>query len=133
MSYVLSRVLYTRSVVSTVDFDHSPNPVTITPSGPGVVGNFFSLTCSVRLINPIPLPSNVPPPTFEWFYGPHGNVSLPSGVTPTATIWMIGYTYTSTLQFSPTLNESHAGIYTCRVGAGQLANSTVVPLNGILL
>ena len=115
-----------------MEFDSSPNPVTITTSGPGVAGNAFSLTCSARLISPIPLPSNVPSPTFEWFYGPYyGNASLPSGVTPTATVLMIDYTYTSTLHFSPVLNESHAGIYTCRLGAGQLANSTAVSLDGM--
>ena len=118
---------------SIVEFDSSPNPVTLSPSGPGVVGNAFSLMCSVRLISPIPLPSNVPPPTFEWFFGPHGNASLPSGVNPAATVWVpvISNTYSSTLQFSSALNESHAGIYTCRLGAGQLANSIVVPLDGM--
>ena len=115
----------------TVDFDRSPNPVTLTSSGPGVVGNNFSLMCSARLISPVHLPTNVPSPTFEWFFGPYGNASLPSGVTPMETV-MIDNTYTSTLQFSPTLNELHAGMYTCRLGEGQLVNSTVVSVDGML-
>ena len=114
-----------------MDFERSPNPVILTPSGPGVVGHVFSLTCSAQLISPIPLPANVPSPNFEWFYGPNHNASLPSGVTPTATVWILGYTYTSTLQFSPVLNESHVGIYTCQLGAGRLANSSVVSLDSM--
>jgi hypothetical protein len=86
----------------------------------------------VTLISPLPLPSNVPPPSFEWFYGPHGNASLPSGVTPTATVEMSGNIYSSTLLF-PTLTESHAGNYTCRFGAGRLTNSTEVSVNGMSL
>ena len=113
-----------------MDFDHSPNSVTLTPSGPGVVGNNFSLMCSARLISPIPLPANIHSPTLEWFFGPHGNASLPSGVTPMATVWMIGNTYTSTLQFSP-LNLSHAGMYICRIGAGNLMNGRAVSLDGV--
>ena len=114
------------------------NPVTLTPSGPGIAGKTFSLTCSATLtlyrdVNVIqPLPTNVPSPTFEWFFGPDGNVSLPSGVTPMVTVWMTGNTYTSTLQFFPTLNESHAGNYTCRLGVGRLASSMVVSVNGML-
>ena len=113
------------------------NPVTLTPSGTGIAGKTFSLIYSAALtlyrdVNVIqPLPTNVPSPTFEWFFGPDGNVSLPSGVTPTATVWMTGNTYTSTLQFFPTLNESHAGNYTCRLGAGRLASSMVVSVNGM--
>ena len=106
--------------------------VTISPSGPGIAGNSFTLTCSSILIDPIPLPPDVPSPTFEWFYGPHGNVPLPPGVTPSATVWLSsGNIYLSTLLF-PTLNESHAGMYTCRLGAGQLANSIIVSVDGML-
>ena len=122
--------IMTLLLFSTVDFDRFPNPVILTSSGPGIVGNTFSLTCSVRLISPIPLPSNVPSPTFEWFYGPNVNASLPSGVTPTFNF--SGHTFTSTLQFSPVLNKSHAGMYTCRLGAGQLVNCTVVSVYGML-
>ena len=107
------------------------------PSGPGVAGNSFSLTCSAALFNPIPLPSNVPPPSFEWFHGPQGIASLPSGVIPTGTSMSMSnnpasITYTSTLQFS-LLNQSHEGNYTCRLGAGRLANSMVVSVDGMLI
>ena len=121
-----------------MDFgNRTVNPVTLTPSGPVIAGKIFSLTCSATLtlyrdVNVIhTLPTNVPSPTFEWLFGPDGNASLPSGVTPTATVWMIGNIYTSTLQFSPTLNESHAGNYTCRLGAGRLASSVVISVNGM--
>ena len=122
-----------------MDFgNRTATPVILSPSGPGIAGNTFSLTCSATLtlyafLRLIPLPTNVPPPTFEWFFGPQGDASLPSGVTPTATaiVWMIGRTYTSTLQFSPVLNESHAGNYTCRLGAGRLASSMVVSVEGM--
>ena len=102
--------------------------VTISSSGPGIAGNSFTLMCSATLTEPIPLPFNVLSPTFEWFYGPNSNASLPSGVTPRANF--TGYTYTSILQFC-SLNESHAGIYTCQIGAGQLANSAMVSVDGM--
>jgi hypothetical protein len=89
------------------------------------------LRCSATLISPLSLPSNVPPPTFEWFYGPHGNASLPSGVIPTATVRMSDNIYTSILLFFPSLTESHAGNYTCQLGAGRLVNSTVVSADGM--
>ena len=106
--------------------------VTLLASGSGIAGTAFSLLCSATLIHPIPLPSNVPSPNFEWLYSPEGNASLPTGVTPMATVLMSGNTYSSTLLFSPTLNESHAGMYTCRLGGGRLANSTVVSVDGML-
>ena len=109
------------------------DPVRISSSGPSTAGSAFSLTCSAILVDPLHLPSNVPPPSFEWFYGPHGNASLPSGVIPSATVRMDHNDYTSTLQFSPALYESHAGMYTCRLGAGRLRNSTVVSVNGIII
>ena len=71
----------------------------------------------------------MPPPTFEWFFGPNGNAPLPSSLTTPATV-LNSHTYTSTLQFSP-LSQSHAGNYTCRLGAGRLVNSTMVTVNGI--
>jgi hypothetical protein len=89
------------------------------------------LRCSATLISPLSLPSNVPSPSFEWFYGLHGNASLPSGLTPTATVLMSGNIYTSTLLFFPSLTESHTGNYTCRLGAGRLVNSTVVSADGM--
>ena len=107
------------------------SPVTLSPSGPGIAGNSFSLRCSATLISPLPLPSNILPPSFEWFYGPHGNNSIPSGVTPTATVQMSSNNYTSTLLFFPTLTESLAGNYTCRLGAGRLVNSIAVSADGM--
>ena len=121
---------------SLVNFgtNHSDDPVTILASGPSTAGSAFSLTCSAILVDPIPLPFNVRLPSFEWFYGPHGNASLPSGVTPTETVSNNNcITYTSTLQFSPALYESHAGMYTCRLGAGRLTNSRVVSVNGMII
>ena len=106
------------------------NPVTLSLFGQAIAGTIFSLTCSATLTGPIPLPTNVPCPTFKWFYGPNGNTSLPSGVAPTFNF--SGHTFTSTLQFSPVLNESHTGNYTCRLGAGRLANSAVVSVLGML-
>ena len=86
------------------------DPVTISPSGPGIVGNTFSLTCSAKLVEPVPLPPNVPSPNIEWFFGLNDSASLPSGVTPMETVLKSGYVYSNTLQFSPTLNNSHAGM-----------------------
>ena len=69
----------------------------------------FILECSAT-VTPNPLPSNVSPPKFEWFFGPtNTSISSASDVT------VSGNTYTSTLRFSP-LHESHAGKYTCRLG-----------------
>lgn len=107
------------------------NTVTLHASGLGIAGSAFSLSCSATLIQPIPLPSNVPSPHFEWLFGPDGNPSLPIGVTPMTTLWTTGNTYSSVLQFSPTLNESHAGMYTCRLGAGRLADSAIVSVDGM--
>ena len=106
--------------------------VTLSSSGPGIAGNFFTSRCSATLVSPLPLPSNVPSPSFEWFYGPHANASLPSGVTPTATVQMSDAIYSSTLLFFPTLSDSHAGNYTCKLGAGRLVNNTVVSVDGML-
>ena len=115
---------YTNNLTSipSVRFDR----VTLLATGSGIVGTAFSLSCSATLIDPTPLSYNVPSPHFEWLFGPGGSASLPSGVTPMATILMSGNTYFSTLLFSPTLNKFHAGMYTCRLGAGRLVNSTVV-------
>ena len=93
----------------------------------------YSLNCSVALFDPSRLPSNVPMPMFQWSFG--DSTSLPSGVTAMPTIMSsmneTSQTYTSTLQFSP-LNQSHAGMYTCRLGPGRLENSVVVTVNGKL-
>ena len=111
------------------------DPVTISHSGSATAGETYSLTCSAVLFQSIPLPSSIPTPNFEWFFGPNGNDSLPPGVTPMATA-LSSSTYTSTLQFSP-LSQSdslfHTGNYTCRLGAGRLVNSAVVTVNGTII
>ena len=115
-----------------MDFDHFPDPVTIFPSGSSTAGETYSIMCSATLLTPVPLPSSVPSPTFEWFFGPNGNASLPSGATPTETVLVNGNTYTSTLQFSP-LTQSHVGNYTCHIGAGRLVKSATINVNGMYL
>ena len=105
--------------------------VTISPSDSATAGETYSLTCSATLTatNP-PLPDpNIPSPTFEWFFGPNGNVPLPPSLTPTVTV-LSSHTYSSTLQFSQ-LGQSHSGNYTCRLGAGSLVNSAVLIVNCI--
>ena len=116
---------YQNCFPQSVDF----GPVNIYSSGSGTAGKEFSLTCSATLTvkRDSQQSSDIPSMPFEWSFGPN-NASLPSGVTPVAI--NNGDTYTSTLQFSP-LRQSHAGIYTCRVGAGRLLmNSTMVTVNG---
>ena len=119
---------YIISIV-TVHFD----PIILSPSGLSITGKTFTLKCSTTLVSPVPFPSDVPPPFFEWFYGPHGNASLPSGVIPSATVRMNGSIYSSTLLFLPTLSESHSGNYSCRLGAGRLVNSMEVSVKGMLI
>ena len=91
----------------------------------------YSLTCSVTLFEPASLPSDVPPPNFQWLF--NDIPSLPSGVTAMPTVMSssnsTSETYTSILQFSP-LNQSHAGMYTCRLGPGRLERSAMVTVNG---
>ena len=101
--------------------------MTISPSGSSTAGNMHSLMCSTFLFEPSTLPSDLPTPTFEWLFGSN-NSSLPSGVTSTATVLGSDNTYRSTLQFSQ-LSESHAGMYTCRLGPGRLANNAMVIVN----
>ena len=111
--------------------------VTISPSGSTTAGETYSLTCSATLFDPRHLPSNVPSPTFQWFFGPNGNASLPSesGLTPVPTLNSsnsTSVTYSSTLQFSP-LSQYHVGMYTCRLGAASLVNSaTIVTVEGMM-
>ena len=106
--------------------------VAISPSAvPSIAGEVYSLTCSATLEhrNPTLPDPKIPPPTFEWFFGPNGNIPLPqSGVTPMETV-LNNITYTSTLQFSP-LSQSHTGMYTCRLGAGSLVNSHMLQVDG---
>ena len=106
-------------------------PVTIVSSGSAIAGESYSLTCSATLVDPIPLPSNIPTPNFEWLFGPNGDASLPSGITLPVTVES-GNTFISTLQFS-ILGQSHSGMYTCRLGAGVLANSTIINVQGIVI
>ena len=100
--------------------------VTITPSGgsnTATAGTSFSLECSAT----VEIQADSPTPNFDWFYGTN-NISLPSGVT-VSSVTSSGNTYTSTLQFSA-LQESHAGMYTCRLGGNaRLANIAVVSVN----
>ena len=122
---MISTVFFTRITGS------SSVSVAISHSGSTTAAEVYSLVCSATLYpnrNP-PLPDpNIPSPTFEWFFGPNGNALLPSGLTPTPTVLNSG-TYTSTLQFSP-LSQSHAGNYTCQLGAGSLANSIMFTVDG---
>ena len=125
-------------LLSTVNFGgyySTIHPVTLSSSGPTTAGETYSLTCSATLLSPVPLPSNVPSPTFEWFFGPSGNTALPPSVIPMETIMSSRHSssiiYTGTLQFSP-LIESHAGKYTCRLGAGRLARSANIAVNGMI-
>jgi hypothetical protein len=104
--------------------DHLSKTVAISSSGSGFAEESYLLTCSATLVDPVPLPSNIPTPSFEWFFGPNGDASLPSGAAPTSTNLQNNRTYTSSLQFSP-LSQCHAGVYTCRLGAGILSNSAV--------
>ena len=95
----------------------------------------LSLMCSTLLVTPVPLPSDVPTPTFQWFFGLNGNDSLPSGVTPSMTTSSMssnpdGITYTSTLLFPRLSQRLHTGMYTCRIGAGRLASNAMVTVNG---
>ena len=70
--------------------------------------------------------SDIPLSPIKWFFGPD-NAPLPSGVTSVAT--NNGNMYTSILRFTP-LSQSHAGIYTCQLGAGRLlVNTTTITVN----
>ena len=121
---------------STVNFafSHSDDHVTFSHSGFGTAGETYSLTCKAILVNPGIFPTGAPTPTFQWFFGPNGNGSLPSGLITPATTSRIATDHTKiiynrTLQLSP-LSQSHTGMYTCRIGAGRLVNSDVVAVNG---
>ena len=113
--------------------------VTISPSTGSTAATAgqrdYSLTCSATLfeLSHIISRSDVPPPNFQWSFDGSTSLSLPSGVTAMPTVMSssssTNETYTSTLQFSP-LSQSHAGMYTCRLGAGRLVNSVMVTVNG---
>ena len=106
-------------------------PVTISPSAASntaIAGTRFSLVCSAT----VQTQDDSPTPNFDWFFGPN-NASLPSGVTPMATVMGSGNTYSSTLLFSP-LQQSHAGMYTCRLGSNaRLAVNAMINVNCTLL
>ena len=98
------------------------------------LGQIFGLVCSVDIFNDIE-DLGVPPPTFEWFFGPRVNGDmLPSGVA-VSTVARNGTTYTSTLFFTPP-KVFHAGTYTCRLGGNPRmeANATITvnTVGGIL-
>ena len=110
--------------------NHLSKPVSISSSGSAIAEESYSLTCSATLVDPIPLPSNIPTPNFEWLFGPNGDASLPSGTALPVTIESEN-TFTSTLHFS-ILSQSNSGMYTCRLGAGSLSNSATINVQGIL-
>ena len=104
--------------------------VTTSTSGSNTNEAMYSLTCSSTLnSNSIPLPDNVPVPTFVWSFGPSGNDPLPSGVTDMGTTSGNNITFTSTLQFS-SLSQCHIGMYTCQLGPARLMKSEMVTVNG---
>lgn len=104
--------------------------MTISSSGSRNDGETYSLTCSVNLVAPFPLPSDIPTPTLWWFFG---DAALPSNVTTMETVLSRdNRTYSSTLQFSP-LRLFHTGRYTCSLGPRSLTNSFIVIVNGIII
>ena len=120
------------STVVNFGHHHDVKPVTISASGFSIAGEIYSLTCSATLFEPVPLPSDAPSPNFQWFFGPSGNASLPSGmISGLNNSYSTRITYTSTMQFSP-LSQSHTGNYTCHLGAASLANSTMVTVIGMI-
>lgn len=106
--------------------------VSLVPSGSSTksAGEIdFTLNCSAQ-ITPDPLPTNVPPPSFQWFFGP-GNATLPCGVT-VSNVANRGNNYTSTLHF-PFLQEHHSGTYTCRLGGNErLAVNSNITVEGTI-
>ena len=104
-------------------------PVTISPSAAynrAIAGTSFSLVCSAT----VRTQDDSPTPNFDWFFGPN-NASLPSHVTPMATVRGSGNIYSNTLRFSP-LQPSHAGMYTCRFGNNtRLAVNAVIGVEGV--
>jgi hypothetical protein len=94
--------------------------VTVSPSDPTtkITGEIFSLVCSADIY---PLATHGQLLIFEWLFG---NSSLPSGVSVTKSG---NSTYTSTLKLPP-LDETHTGVYTCRIG--YTAVSTAISVEG---
>ena len=131
------------SIVSTVSFGFRFNVdhMIISPSTGSTTTTAgqrdYSLNCSSTLYEPSRLTpqSGIPSPNFQWSFG--GSTSLPSGVTAMPTVMSssdsTSETYTSILQFSP-LSQSHAGMYTCRLGGNaRLAARTTLIADGMLL
>ena len=127
-------------IISTVNFGvrFNVDHVIISPSTGSTATTTgerdYSLRCSVTLFEPSSLPSDVPPPNFQWLF--NDTLSLPSGVTAMPTVMSssnsTSETYASTLQFSP-LNQSHAGMYTCRLmGSEKLVVRTTLIVHGII-
>ena len=116
-------------------YHHDIDKVTISPStGSSTAGRTdYSLTCSstLRLFEPVTLPTDVASPNFQWYF--NVSASLPSGVTAMATVMSssnsTSKTYTSILQFFP-LSQSYTGMYTCQLGAGRLVNNVMIVVNG---
>ena len=92
--------------------------MTISSSVPSDCTQPFSLVCSVEINDGRKSGAgNTPSPTFEWFFDPNGNTSLPSGLTTIlSSISAASTIYSSSLQFPRPPLHSHAGNYTCRVG-----------------
>ena len=55
-------------MLSLVDFSSFQQLVTISSSGSSTVGEIYLLICTATLVDPVPLLSDVPSPTFEWFF-----------------------------------------------------------------
>ena len=130
------------SIIFTVNFaaHHNIDHVTISPSTGSTTTTAgqrdYSLNCSSILFEPTSVTpqSGIPSPNFQWSFD--GSTSLPSGVTAMPTVMSssnsTSETYSSILQFSP-LSQSHAGMYTCRLGPGRLENSAMVTVNGKMI
>ena len=88
------------------------------PSGFSTAGETgYSLTCATILVSPVPLPDGMPTPTCQWFFGPNGNASLPSGVIPPITTSNSDFVpdsiiYSSILEFPQMSQRLHSGRYT---------------------
>ena len=120
-------------IPSAVNFGSAFNVLHVltSSSGSNMEGEMYSLMCSSTLSSDsVPLPNNVPMPTFVWSFGPNGDDPLPSGVTDMGTTSSDSITFTSTLQFSP-LSQCHIGMYTCQLGPARLMTSIMVTVNGI--
>ena len=123
-----------RSTSPVMPFDFQSSPQANGTTTAGEAG--YSVGCVTTLVEPSPLPADMPTPTFQWFFGPNGSDSLPSGLTPPATITDNDtniISYISILDFPQLSQRLHAGMYTCRIGAGRLSSTVTVDINGRLL